>query len=62
MKKPAKKAQKGRPRGAIFTEPIHMKLTPAQLEAWTAAATARNMGLSVWIRDVVDSALKRGES
>ncbi len=60
MKKTPKKTAKGRPRGATFTEPIHMKLTVGQLASWTAAAEARNMGLSVWIRDVVDQHLAAG--
>jgi hypothetical protein len=60
MKKSLKKSAKGRPRGAVFTEPLHMKLTQSQLAKWTAAAESRNMGLSVWIRDVVDQHLANG--
>jgi hypothetical protein len=60
MKKASKKLPKGRPRGAVFTEPLHMKLTPSQLEKWTGAAESRNMGLSVWVRDVVDQHLANG--
>ena len=37
-----------------------MKLTENQLKKWTEAAEARNMGLSVWVRDVVDTHLANG--
>lgn len=40
-----------------FGKQIAVKLTASQETAWTAAAEARNMGLSVWIRDVVDQYL-----
>jgi hypothetical protein len=57
MAKASKKSAKGRPAGVRFGKQIAVKLTASQETAWTAAAEARNMGLSVWIRDVVDQYL-----
>lgn len=60
MKKSSKKAAKGRPAGVKFGKQIAVKLTADQNVKWTTAAEARNMGLSVWIRDVIDQHLANG--
>ena len=60
MAKASKKTAKGRPAGVKFGKQIAVKLTADQNTKWTAAADARNMGLSVWIRDVIDQHLANG--
>lgn len=57
-----KRRPKGRPKGVRFEQQIAIRLSPEQHAKWEAAANEMNMTMSVWIRYMIDSALKRGES